>query len=208
MDFKEKVFWVFLKLLCEFGPQRWWPRIWSSGDFKEEVIVGAVLTQNVSWKNVEKVLKNLEKHALTSLESIVSEDESKIYEILKPAVFVSRKIKTLKEVYNYIIKVKFPSKEGLLKVYGVGEETADVILLYAYNVPVFVVDKYTERWFKRFFGFYKGDVRNLLGISGDLFYLKEFHALLDELGKRFCKKQPLCGKCPIRKRCLVPKSTL
>jgi endonuclease-3 related protein len=94
------------------------------------------------------------------------------------------------------------SREELLKVYGVGEETADVIMLYAYNFPTFVVDEYTLRWFGRFFGFLpkKGEIREILHFE-DLFYLKEMHALIDELGKRFCKKEPLCENCPLRVKC-------
>jgi len=85
------------------------------------------------------------------------------------------------------------SREELLKVYGVGEETD-------------VIDEYTLRWFGRFFGFLpkKGEIRGILHFE-DLFYLKEMHALIDELGKRFCKKEPLCGKCPLRVKCSFAK---
>ncbi|MEO0139427.1 MAG: endonuclease [candidate division WOR-3 bacterium] len=199
---EEKVEWVFLKLLCKFGRQKWWPRIWKDGDFLDEIIIGAILTQNVSWKNVEKALMNLERRGIKSIEKLVKLKDEEAYRVLKPAAFVKRKIRTLREVYK-VVQNKKPKREDLLNVYGIGEETADVILLYAYNEPVFIVDEYTKRWFERFFGL-RVDNKTLkrhLHISDDLFYLREMHALLDELGKRYCKKRPLCEACPLRGKC-------
>jgi endonuclease-3 related protein len=101
---------------------------------------------------------------------------------------VKRKIKTLRGIFG-VLRSGNLSREELLKVYGVGEETD-------------VIDEYTLRWFGRFFGFSpkKGEIREILHFE-DLFYLKEMHALIDELGKRFCKKEPLCGNCPLRVKC-------
>jgi len=201
MDLKEKVYWAFLKLLCAFGRQNWWPRIWDIASVEDEVILGAVLTQNVSWKNVERVLENLKRMGIRSLEDLLKFEDEVLEELLKPTAFVKRKIKTLRGIFG-VLKSGNLSRDKLLKVYGVGEETADVIMLYAYNFPTFVIDEYTLRWFGRFFGFLpkKGEIRGILHFE-DLFYLKEMHALIDELGKRFCKKEPLCGKCPLRVKC-------
>ncbi len=165
------------------------------------MILGAVLTQNVSWKNVERVLENLKQMGIRSLEDLLKFEDEVLEELLKPTAFVKRKIKTLRGILG-VLRYGNLSREELLKVYGVGEETADVIMLYAYNFPTFVVDEYTLRWFGRFFGFLpkKGEIRGILHFE-DLFYLKEMHALIDELGKRFCKKEPLCGKCPLRVKC-------
>jgi endonuclease-3 related protein len=165
------------------------------------VILGAVLTQNVSWKNVERVLENLKRMGIRGLDDLLKFEDEVLEELLKPTAFVKRKIKTLRGILG-VLRSGNLSREELLKVYGVGEETADVIMLYAYNFPTFVVDEYTIRWFGRFFGFMpkKGEIRGILHFE-DLFYLKEMHALIDELGKRFCKKEPLCKKCPLRFKC-------
>jgi len=188
MDLKEKVYWAFLKLLCAFGRQNWWPRIWDIAGVEDEVILGAVLTQNVSWKNVERVLENLKRMGIRGLEELLEFEDEVLEELLKPTAFVKRKIKTLRGIFG-VLRSGNLSREELLKVYGVGEETD-------------VIDEYTLRWFGRFFGFSpkKGEIREILHFE-DLFYLKEMHALIDELGKRFCKKEPLCKKCPLRVKC-------
>lgn len=188
MDLKEKVYWAFLKLLCAFGRQNWWPRIWDIAGVEDEVILGAVLTQNVSWKNVERVLENLKRMGIRGLEELLEFEDEVLEELLKPTAFVKRKIKTLRGIFG-VLRSGNLSREELLKVYGVGEETD-------------VIDEYTLRWFGRFFGFSqkKGEIREILHFE-DLFYLKEMHALIDELGKRFCKKEPLCGNCPLRVKC-------
>jgi endonuclease-3 related protein len=185
MDLKEKVYWAFLKLLCAFGRQNWWPRIWNIASVEDEVILGAVLTQNVSWKNVERVLENLKRMGIRGLDDLLKFEDEVLEELLKPTAFVKRKIKTLRGIFG-VLRSGNLSREELLKVYGVGEETD-------------VIDEYTIRWFGRFFGFLpkKGEIREILHFE-DLFYLKEMHALIDELGKRFCKKEPLCGNCPLR----------
>lgn len=188
MDLKEKVYWAFLKLLCAFGRQNWWPRIWNIASVEDEVILGAVLTQNVSWKNVERVLENLKRMGIRGLEELLEFEDEVLEELLKPTAFVKRKIKTLRGIFG-VLRSGNLSREELLKVYGVGEETD-------------VNDEYTLRWFGRFFGFLpkKGEIREILHFE-DLFYLKEMHALIDELGKRFCKKEPLCENCPLRVKC-------
>jgi len=188
MDLKEKVYWAFLKLLCAFGRQNWWPRIWNIASVEDEVILGAILTQNVSWKNVERVLENLKRMGIRGLEDLLKFEDEVLEELLKPTAFVKRKIKTIKGIFR-VLRSGNLSREELLKVYGVGEETD-------------VIDEYTLRWFGRFFGFLpkKGEIREILQFE-DLFYLREMHALIDELGKRFCKKEPLCGNCPLRAKC-------
>ncbi|MFZ8833902.1 MAG: endonuclease III domain-containing protein [Candidatus Caldipriscus sp.] len=188
MDLKEKVYWAFLKLLCAFGRQNWWPRIWNISSVEDEVILGAVLTQNVSWKNVERVLENLKRMGIRGLEDLLKFEDEVLEELLKPTAFVKRKIKTIRGIFGFLRSGNL-SREELLKVYGVGEETE-------------VIDEYTLRWFGRFFGFLpkKGEIREILHFE-DLFYLREMHALIDELGKRFCKKEPLCKNCPLRVKC-------
>ncbi len=194
---------VFLRLLCHFGPQGWWPRIWKGGNFRDEVVIGAVLTQGTLWKNVERALRNLEEAGIGNLKSLATTPDNLLHSLLRPAVYVRRKVRTLRELSSLLSSVDVPGREDLLKVYGIGEETADVILLYAYDVPTFVLDNYTRRWAQRFFGrrMRDGELRNLLYLNGDLYYLKEMHALLDELGKRYCGPKPRCESCPLRRWC-------
>jgi len=206
---KSEVYRVFLKLLCRFGPQRWWPGIWERGNFRDEVMIGAVLTQGTNWRNVERALKNLERVGITDLKTFYSTPEGELYEILKPAVYVKRKVRTLKDLYGVVYgRDSVPKREELLSVHGIGEETADVILLYAYDVPVVVIDAYTRRWAERYFGkrLKDADLRRLL-YGRELFYLKEIHALIDELGKRYCQREPKCAVCPLRGTCLTGAST-
>ncbi len=184
--------------------------MWRGGNFRDEVVVGAVLTQGTSWSNVERALRNLEEAGIRDLEAIHNTPDEELDLLLKPAVYVRRKVRTLKELYPIIYGRKEPPKrEELLKVFGIGEETADVILLYAYGVPVVVLDGYTRRWAERFFGREVRDeeLRNLLMIWRDTFYLKELHALLDELGKRYCRKVPRCEDCPLAPLCRYPHTT-
>ncbi len=205
---KSEAYRVFLKLLCRFGPQRWWPGIWERGNFRDEVIVGAVLTQGTNWKNVERALRNLEGAGITDLYRLYRTPEGELHELLKPAVYVKRKVRTLKELYGVVYgRDGVPRREELLSVHGIGEETADVILLYAYDVPVVVIDAYTRRWAERYFGkrLKDTDLRELL-YDRDLFYLKEVHALLDELGKRYCQKEPKCETCPLKSTCFTGAS--
>lgn len=201
MDVKKEVYWVFLKLLCHFGPQRWWPRIWKEGNHRDEIMIGAVLTQRTLWKNVEKALKELEDAGIMSMERFYNVDEEYIERSLKNIPFRRRKIRTIKRLWE-TVRIGFPSREKLLEIEGIGEETADVILLYAYDIPTVVIDEYTRRWFIRFFGFkVKDDTLRSYLYFEDLFYLKEIHALLDELGKRYCKRKPLCASCPLKSKC-------
>ncbi len=201
-----KLLEIYEKLLRSFGEQGWWP-----ADTKLEVIVGAVLTQNTNWKNVEKAIKNLKKERLLSWKRLLEINGEELARIIRPAGFYRLKAKRLKEVLRYLSKVRRPKREDLLKVNGVGEETADSILLYAYDIPTFVVDAYTRRIMGRVMGV-KGDLKEFFesNLPKDLKLFKEFHALLVELGKRFCKKEPSCEGCPLSDICkfYIERTTL
>jgi len=201
-----KLLEIYEKLLRSFGEQGWWP-----ADTKLEVIVGAVLTQNTNWKNVEKAIKNLKKEGLLGWKRLLEVSEERLAEVIRPAGFYRLKAKRLKEVLGYLSRVRRPKREDLLKVNGVGEETADSILLYAYHVPTFVVDAYTRRIMGRVMGV-KGDLKEFFesNLPKDLKLFKEFHALLVELGKRFCKKEPSCEGCPLSDICkfYIERATL
>ncbi|RTZ58887.1 MAG: endonuclease [Gammaproteobacteria bacterium] len=204
---------VYLSLLKHFGYQNWWPVDWEYHKRKgtnpfDEVVIGAILTQNTSWKNVEKSLKEFKRKGKLSLKFVKEAPYEVLQELVKPAGFYRQKTLYLKEVADFIFSLKgrIPKREELLKVRGIGRETADVILLYAYNQPSFVIDRYTLRWLQRFFGFsadYEGAKRffeNSLRPNVPVY--KEFHALIDELAKRYCTKgKPKCEICPLKGSC-------
>ncbi len=204
---------VYLRLVESFGYQNWWPVDWEyhlkeGGNPFDEIVIGAILTQNTSWRNVERSLERLKMVKKLSLIWILKTPLKELENLIKPSGFYRQKARYLKEVASFLLSLKgaIPSRENLLKVRGVGRETADVILLYAYNVPTFVIDKYTLRWIEMFYGpklkyeEAKSFFENSLAKNAEVF--KEFHALLDELAKRFCSVKPKCEGCPLKENCL------
>jgi endonuclease-3 related protein len=199
-------------LLSSFGYQNWWPidvdyHNTHNTDPKDEVIIGAILTQNTNWKNVEKALENLKTHKLLSLKAIKYLDIELLKELIRPSGFFQRKANILKDISNIDIE---PTRETLLNIKGIGKETADSILLYAYNKPYFVVDMYTKRIIKRLFGLtfkeydeYADFITS--NIPKDINIYKEFHALVVEHAKRYCRKTPNCDECMLKDECLNKK---
>ncbi len=204
---------MYNRLYKAFGPQHWWP-----GDSPFEIIVGAVLTQNTNWGNVEKAINNLKAFGVLSLESIYGLDINMLAEYIRPAGYYNIKAKRLKSLIKFI-KENYGGVDAMLEenlsslrakllgVYGLGPETVDSILLYAGNKPVFVVDAYTKRIFSRHGLCYEDtDYHQLQDIitsriPKDIKIYNEFHALIVKLGKEFCKKtNPLCEKCPINEK--------
>jgi len=204
---------AYLSLLKHFGHQNWWPVDWEyhrregTNPF-DEVVIGAILTQNTSWKNVEKALKGFKERGQLSLKFVRETPLEVLQELVKPTGFYRQKSLYLKRVADFIFSLKgaIPRRDELLKVKGIGRETADVILLYGYNQPSFVVDRYTLRWLERFFGFstdYEGAKKFFeTSLSSNVPVYKEFHALIDELAKSYCtKREPRCENCPLREMC-------
>ncbi|TRZ49011.1 endonuclease III domain-containing protein [bacterium] len=203
---------IYKKLYSHFGPQAWWP-----GDSPFEVMVGAILTQNTSWANVEKAIKNLKNNKLLTPDKLYRLHPKKLALLIRPAGYYNIKAKRLKNFLEFFInhyrgsvkkisqKTSKVLRQQLLCVNGIGPETADSILLYALNKPVFVVDAYTKRIFLRHklikdSGSY-AQVQDLfmrnLKPSAKLF--NEYHALLVKLGKDFClKNKPKCNICPLK----------
>jgi len=209
----KKLLRIYSILLKSFGPQGWWP-----AKTRFEVIVGAILTQNTNWKNVETVIKDLEKQRLLKPEALDGIPMAKLARIIRPTGYFNQKAKKLKAFMGYFETYDFKEKKmmqedtsrlraELLSVWGIGPETADAILLYALDKPVFVVDAYTRRVFSRM-GFvsdaidYEG-MRSFFEdqLEPDLYMFKEFHALIDELAKRFCRPKPDCGHCQVNDLC-------
>jgi len=197
---------LYEKLLTFYGPQKWWP----GEGF--EIAIGAVLTQNTSWRNVELALENLRKNDLLSPEKILACDISTLKKMIAPAGFFNQKAHYLRNLCEYFLNNHEPTREGLLKVKGIGEETADSILLYLFNLPEFVVDAYTVRISNRLgFGesakkrFWKRYYEDALENDPTLF--NEFHALLVKHAKAFChKRDPLCEECFLRDDCVYGKN--
>lgn len=198
-------------LFGAFGPQGWWP-----GDTRFEVIVGAILTQNTSWSNVEKAVRALKSEGLLKPGRMHSTGVKEIARLIRPAGYFNIKAQRLKNFTGYLFKNHSGSlgrlfntsdnglREELLGVNGIGPETADSILLYAGRVPEFVVDAYTKRIFSRHSLISGkadyGEVKALFmeNLPADESLFNEYHALLVKTGKDFCKtRNPLCGDCPL-----------
>lgn len=204
---------IFDLLLKHFGPQDWWP-----ADTPFEVIVGAILTQNTNWKNVEKAIFNLKKEKLLSIKKIHEINIKTLAQAIRPSGFYKQKAKKLKAFVKFLVseyngklkrffeEEKDPLRKKLLNVHGIGKETADSIILYAAEKPVFVVDAYTIRIGNRV-GLFRFSEYNQVqdffeaNLPKDLETFKEFHALIVELGKNYCKKKPNCVGCPIKNVC-------
>ena len=184
-------------LYKQFGPQHWWP-----ANSRFEVIMGAILTQNTNWKNVEKAIKNLKERNLLNKEAIQNIPEKELASLIKPAGYYNQKAKKLKAFVKFEGEI---TRENLLNIWGIGPETVDSILLYAYNKPIFVIDAYTKRVINRLG--YKEQTYDELqtlfmeNLPTDEKLFNEFHALLVQLGKNYCKTKPVCEKCPLRKEC-------
>jgi len=203
---------IYKKLYSHFGPQAWWP-----GDSPFEVMVGAILTQNTSWANVEKAIKNLKNNKLLSPLKLYRLHPKKLALLIRPAGYYNIKAKRLNNFLKFYInhyrgslkkisqKTSKVLRRQLLSVNGIGPETADSILLYALNKPVFVVDAYTRRIFLRHKlikdnGSYT-QVQDLFmrNLKPNLKLFNEYHALLVKLGKDFClKSKPKCNICPLK----------
>ncbi len=199
---------IYKILLGEFGPQDWWPVKNGFEPREWEIIVGAVLTQNTNWRNVEKALLNMKINGIITPGKILKTEDRKLETVIKPSGFYRQKAKRLKAIAKFVIDKNFSfTREELLKVRGIGPETADSILLYAFDKPYFVIDAYTRRTFSRLdLVKEKENYENIRkffkdNLPKDINLYKEFHALIVELGKNFCRKEPECGGCPLKKMC-------
>ncbi len=203
---------IYNKLYRFYGPQGWWP-----AHTRFEVIVGAILTQNTAWTNVEKAIRNLKKAKVLKPVKMKRADARTIAKLIKPSGYYNIKSKRLRNFMNFLfdgyngslknISAQKTDKlrRELLAVNGIGPETCDSILLYAFQKPVFVVDAYTKRIFSRH-GFFREEATYdevqqffMTKLPKDTKLYNEYHALIVRLGKEFCKKRPSCKMCPIRK---------
>ncbi|ACN99652.1 endonuclease III domain-containing protein [Sulfurihydrogenibium azorense] len=205
-----EVFNLYKVLLDYYGFQNWWP-VYGNQDKVAEISIGAILTQNTSWNNVEKSIKNLIKENCLSFECIDKIDIEKLKNLIKPSGFYNQKSRTLKDLAKLFLSKKDIGREDLLSIKGIGQETAESILLYALDKPYFVVDNYTKRLFYRL-GFtaenisYSDLQKFITGrLPVDLEIYKEFHALIVKHCKEFCQKKPKCENCFLSHKCIFKK---
>jgi endonuclease-3 related protein len=203
---------IYQLLFKRFGPQHWWP-----GDTQFEIIAGAILTQNTNWSNVKKAIANLKSAGFLTPEKLYHLNISKLAELIRPAGYYNIKAKRLKSFINWL----FENYNGrlsnlqslgterlraeLLSIIGIGCETADSILLYAFDRPIFVVDAYTARIAIRHGLIEPGvDYEQLRGLfqsnlPEEVQFFNEYHALLVKVGKEFCRPKAHCQGCPLEK---------
>jgi len=201
---------MYERLTAHFGPTHWWP-----GDSPFEIAVGAVLTQNTAWTNVERAIANLKRARVLTPKTVLACDDETLHELLRPSGYFRVKATRLRSFCTYLTHryggsmarmAKQPLdklRPELLAVDGIGPETADDILLYACEKPVFVVDAYTRRILAR-----HGIVDATIGyeelravferhLDTDIHVFKEFHGLIVYTGKDFCRRAPKCESCPL-----------
>ncbi len=197
-------------LLAACGPQHWWP-----GDTPTEIAIGAILTQNTNWRNVERAIEQLRAADMLSWPAIHHAEFERVAELIRPAGYFRIKTRRLKNFASWLAdnfdgKIEnlgrqplFEAREQLLSVNGIGPETADSILLYALNMPTFVVDAYTARIAIR-----HGLIDESAGydelkalfednLPEDVELFNEYHALIVNVGKHHCKPKPRCEGCPL-----------
>jgi endonuclease-3 related protein len=206
---------VFHSLLAAYGPQHWWP-----AETPFEVMVGAILTQNTAWTNVERAIVRLKDRIPLDAEAIVGLPLEDLAALLRPAGYFNVKARRLQRFCAAYLAAggietlrameTGPLRRWLLAVHGVGPETADDVLLYAFGRPVFVVDAYTRRIFTRL-GCLRGDegyeaIRQTFEtvLDPDVALFNEYHALIVVHGKEVCRTRPRCDACSLGGSCPYP----
>lgn len=210
MKTSEQLKEIYELLFEHFGPQHWWP-----GQTQFEIIVGAVLTQNTNWTNVEKAIANLKTANILNPEELHQMSNDELALLIRPAGYFNIKAKRLKNLIDWLFENYNGCledlenintsilREELLGVSGIGPETADSILLYVFNKPVFVVDAYTARIMARHglieppFGYQELQELFTYNLDEDVQMFNEFHALLVQVGKGFCRPKAKCENCPL-----------
>ncbi|MFP4225816.1 MAG: endonuclease III domain-containing protein [Desulfobacterales bacterium] len=213
---------IYQNLLSAFGPRHWWP-----ADTAEEVVIGAILTQNVAWKNARKAMEALNQHRLLALSAIHQTNTSDLAPLIRSSRFYHQKAGRLKN-FTTLLFHQFdgdldalfgldmaPLRRMLLNLNGFGPETVDSILLYAAEKPIFVIDAYTRRIFERLglaetgWTYQAYQTFFMSRLPQDVALFNDYHAQIVHLGNRICKKrQPLCAQCPLADQCSGPMESL
>jgi endonuclease-3 related protein len=212
---RERLLSIYRRLLDAYGRQHWWP-----GQSPLEIIVGAILTQAVAWTNVERAIASLERAGLMDLKRLVDAPSEQIAHEIRPCLYYNEKAKKLKTFLCFLAEhyegdlsslLSLPVvslRKELLSVRGIGEETADAIILYAAGKPSFVVDAYTRRILSRL-GLIEertayGEIRTMFmtHLPSEAALYNEYHALLVRHAKEHCRsREPICDGCPLREKC-------
>ena len=202
---------MYERLSAFFGPSNWWP-----GETPFEVMVGAILTQNTNWKNVERAIANLKKDGLLTLAAMSALSREQLAKYIRPAGYYNIKAQRLRNFFAlinekwdgdldlFLCQPAVVLREELLSVKGIGPETADSMILYAAGKPVFVVDAYTHRILSRHeiidesYDYHMIQELFTDNLEEDSALFNEYHALIVRVGKEFCKKsRPVCEGCPL-----------
>lgn len=210
MKYREDLLEIYSLLLERYGYRNWWP---SESNF--ETIIGAILTQNVSWKNAKLAVENLRDANYLDLYKLEELEEKKLAELIRSARFYNQKAKKIKVIVKFIIenydgRIELMAMENiqilrknLLSLWGFGEETVDSIILYSCNLPIFVIDSYTKRIFSRL-GLVNSEITYsdlqdffMSNIPSNIDLYNDYHAQIVHLGNICCKKAPLCDECPL-----------
>ncbi len=213
---KSDLMMFFQTLLDAYGAQEWWP-----GETTFEVIIGAILTQNTAWPNVEKAIKNLKRADIFSEAALLVASHDEVAQLIRPSGYFNIKATRLKTFCTFLQQQGGEQalrqlettalRKLLLSVKGIGPETADDILLYAFQRPVFVIDAYTRRIFSRLGKVAGGEpyeelrAEFELALEPDSALFNEYHALIVCHAKRFCKSKPTCIDCPLKSLCTIPE---
>jgi len=219
---KARLVELYRTLFDAYGPQGWWP-----GDQDPfVVVVGAILTQTTAWANVERALANLREAGLLSPAALLAVPEGELARVIRPAGYFNAKARKLKAFVETLCDrfdgrlerlFALPVAElrhALLAVHGIGPETADDIILYAARRPVFVIDAYTRRVFSRLGlrpareDYAEWQALFMEALAPDVALFNEYHALLVRHAKVACRKQPLCGGCPLLASCPTGEARL
>ena len=206
---------IYEALMQQYGPQAWWP-----GETAFEVVVGAILTQSTAWENASKAISNLKAGNWLSVKAICNLQHQELAEIIRPSGYFNAKAKKLKSMAGWLESTcggnikhlasidTWALRSKLLNIYGIGPETADSILLYGLEKPVFVIDAYTRRIFSRLgltpvdgTGYDNYQQFFMHNLKADATLYNEYHALLVKLAKDSCRKQPICHDCCLAREC-------
>jgi len=213
----ERLLDVYRRLYAAYGRQHWWP---AGSPF--EVVVGAILTQSAAWTNVEKAIGNLRAAGVLSPEGLLKVSLDELARLVYPAGYYNAKARKLKAFVEMLFDrhggrldalfaLPLPAlRQELLATHGIGQETADSIVLYAAGKPTFVIDAYTRRVFSRLglepagdsYASWQSMFSETLPPDAQLF--NEYHALIDHHAKTVCRKAPLCDGCCLREDCRLP----
>ena len=203
---------IYQRLYDVYGPQDWWP-----AESPFEVIVGAILVQNTAWTNAERAVQNLRDANLLSVDRLYAVPSEELESLIRSAGYYRMKTRRLRNLLDYLVEYHKGSidlffeldtetlRQELLSINGIGPETADSILLYAAERPVFVVDSYTNRVLKRHRWVENDADYDALQshfhrhLESDVSLYNEFHALIVRIGHLHCRKTPRCEKCPLEK---------